>query len=257
MPSRAEPGARLRVEFAEVSDVGHRDDNQDCAAVVADQEAALLVAMDGMGGHHHGAMAAQVGCSTLLAAFKAEPHPLFDPLGFLHLSLGRAHEAVVVAGQALPVEQRPRATCAICLVQGGAAYWAHLGDARVYHIRHGAVLHRTRDHSHVEQLLRDGVICEEQVHGHPMRNYVECCIGGESALPDMSISLRQALSPGDILMVCSDGLWANLRDADIASFWQANGKPFAEALANLVDLAVEASAPHSDNATAVALRWLG
>lgn len=257
MLSRAEPGGRLRVEFAEVSDVGHRDDNQDRAAVVADTDAALLVAMDGMGGHFHGAVAAEIGCSTLLKAFAAESHPLFDPLGFLHLSLGRAHEAVVAAGESLPVEQRPRATCAICLVQDGAAYWAHLGDARVYHLRNGALLRRTRDHSHVEQLLRDGMIREDEVHGHPMRNYVDCCIGGEAAMPDMSISLRHALSPGDILLVCSDGLWANLRDADIAAFWQADGKLLAEALAELVDQAVEASAPHSDNATAVALRWLG
>ena len=247
----------MRVEFAEVSDVGHRDDNQDRAAVVADTDAALLVVMDGMGGHFHGAVAAEIGCSTLLGAFAAEPHPLFDPLGFLHLSLGRAHEAVVAAGESLPVEQRPRATCAVCLVQDGAAYWAHLGDARVYHIRGGALLRRTRDHSHVEQLLRDGAIREEEVYGHPMRNYVDCCIGGEAAMPDMSISLRHTLSPGDILLVCSDGLWANLRDADIAAFWQADGKLLAEALAELVDQAIEASAPHSDNATAVALRWLG
>lgn len=247
----------MRVEYADVSDVGHRDENQDRAAIAVDANAALLVAVDGMGGHYDGALAAEVGRATLLDAFGAEPHPLFDPLGFLHLSLGRAHEAVVAAGRRLPVEQRPRATCAVCLVQDGAAYWAHLGDARLYHIRNGALLYRTRDHSHVEQLLRDGMIREDEVHGHPMRNYVECCIGGDAALPDMSISLRHPLCEGDILLVCSDGLWANLRDAEIAAFWQADGKPLAEALSDLVDLAVVASAPHSDNATAAALRWLG
>lgn len=257
MQSRVEPGGSLRVEYADVSDVGHRDDNQDRAAVVADAEAALLITIDGMGGHYDGALAAEIGRNTLLGAFAAEPHPLFDPLGFLHLSLGRAHEAVVAAGQSLPVEQRPRATCAVCLVQDGAAYWAHLGDARVYHIRNGMLLHRTRDHSHVEQLLRDGVIREEEVQRHPMRNYVDCCIGGDAAMPDMSISLRHPLCPGDILLVCSDGLWANLPDAEIAAFWEADGKPFAEALSDLVDYAVEASTPHSDNATAAALRWLG
>ena len=257
MRSGAEPGGRLRVEYADVSDVGHRDENQDRAAVAADADAALLVTIDGMGGHYDGAMAAEIGRSTLLTAFAAESHPLFDPLGFLHLSLSRAHEAVVAAGKARHVDERPRATCAVCLVQDGAAYWAHLGDARVYHIRDGALLKRTRDHSHVEQLLRDGVIREDEIQAHPMRNYVDCCIGGDAALSDMSISLRNPLRPGDILLVCSDGLWANLRDADIASFWQPDGKPLAQALSDLVDLAVEASAPHSDNTTAAALRWLG
>lgn len=247
----------LQIEFADVSDVGHRDDNQDRSAVAANEQAALLVTLDGMGGHADGALAAEVGRKALLDAFKAEKHPLFDPLGFLHLSLGRAHEAVVEAGLGLPLEHRPRATCAVCLVQDGAAWWAHLGDSRVYHLRNGAVVERTRDHSHVEQLLRDGMIREDEVHGHPMRNFVECCLGGESVLPEMSISLRRPLQPGDILLVCSDGLWANLRDAEIAAFWKPDGKSLAQSLKALVRRAVTASAPTSDNTTAAALRWVG
>jgi len=247
----------LRFEYADVSDVGNRDDNQDRAAVAADDHAALLVAMDGMGGHADGALAAEIGRQVLLDAFAAEPHPVFDPLGFLHLALGRAHEAVVAAGKGMSMDQRPRATCAVCLVQDGAAWWAHLGDSRVYHIRQGAVVERTRDHTHVEQLLREGVIGEDEIHGHPMRNYVDCCIGGEAGQPEMSLSLRRPLRVGDVVLVCSDGVWSSLRDAEIASFLQPDGPPLAEALSALVDRAVAAAAPHSDNATAAALRWIG
>jgi serine/threonine protein phosphatase PrpC len=247
----------LQIEYADVSDVGHREENQDRAAVAANDRAALLMVLDGMGGHSDGALAAEIGRKAVLEAFAAEPHPLFDPLGFLHLTLGRAHAAVAAAGRGLPLEQRPRATCAVCLVQQGAAYWAHLGDSRVYHLRSGTVVERTRDHSHVEQLLRDGQIREDEVHGHPLRNFVECCLGGEPGVPDMTLSHRRPLQPGDILLVCSDGLWANLRDADIASFWSPDGPPLAEALSSLVDRAVLASSPHSDNATAAAVRWLG
>lgn len=247
----------MRIEYADVSDVGHRDDNQDRAAVVANDASALLVAMDGMGGHAYGALAAEIGRRVIVDAFTAERQPLFDPLGFLHLAIGRAHEAVVEAGRGMPTEHRPRATCAVCLVQDGSAYWAHLGDARVYHLRGSAIVSRTRDHSHVEQLLREGRISEDQVAGHPMRNYVDCCIGGEAAQPEMSLSRRQPLRPGDILMVCSDGVWSSLHDSDIAAFWQPDGAPFAEALSALVDKAVVTAAPYSDNATAAALRWLG
>jgi len=247
----------LRIEYADVSDVGHREENQDRAAIAADSAAALLVVMDGMGGHADGARAAEIGRSVLVEAFAAEPHPVFDPLGFLHLSLGRAHTAVVAAGREMKLDLRPRATCAVCLVQDGAAWWAHLGDARLYHIRNGTVVSRTRDHTHVEQLLREGMIREDEVHGHPMRNYVDCCIGGEPAQPEMSLSRRRVLHPGDIVLACSDGLWANLRDADIGAFWSPDGPPLAEALSALVDKAVTASAPHSDNATVAALRWLG
>ena len=247
----------MQVEYADVSDVGHREDNQDRAAVAANGSAALLMAMDGMGGHADGAVAAEIGRQVMLNAFGAEAHPVFDPLGFLHLALGRAHQSVVEAGRKMPVEHRPRATCAVCLVQDGSAYWAHLGDSRVYHIRNGLLLKRTRDHTHVEQLLREGMIREDEIHGHPMRNYVDCCIGGEPAQPEMSLSLRRPLQTGDILLVCTDGVWANLRDADIAAFWRPDGPPLAQALSDLVDRAVAASAPHSDNATAAALRWLG
>jgi len=245
----------VAIEFAEVSLTGDRDDNQDRAAVVAGNGAALLVVMDGMGGHAWGARAAETGCKVVLELFRAQTLPVFDPLGFLHLALGRAHAAVVTLGSKLALDLRPRATCAICLVQRSEAFWAHIGDSRIYHLRGGAVLARTRDHSHVEQLLREGSIREDEMQGHPMRNYVECCLGGEAALPEMSISQRQPLADGDVLMACSDGIWANLKDAEIAGFWRPGNGSYAEALAGLAERAVAASAPHSDNASAVGLVW--
>ena len=95
---------------------------------------------------------------SLVEGFWHTPQPILDPLGFLHLTLGRAHEEVAKLGANLPLELRPRATCAVCLVQNGSAFWAHIGDSRVYLLRRGKVFKRTRDHSHVEFLLREGVI---------------------------------------------------------------------------------------------------
>ena len=147
----------MQIETADVSLIGHREENQDRVAVAAADNAVLLVVIDGMGGHAEGARAAETALATLLEAFWQTPHPIFDPLGFLHLSLGRAHEEVVKLGVGLSVEARPRATCALCLVQDSAAYWAHVGDSRVYQLRQSQVLERTRDHSHVEVLLREGL----------------------------------------------------------------------------------------------------
>jgi serine/threonine protein phosphatase PrpC len=248
----------VAIEFAEVSLTGDREDNQDRAAVASGEGASLLVVMDGMGGHAYGARAAETGCKVLLDLFRAETKPLFDPLGFLHLALGRAHAAVVNIGTKLAVDLRPRATCAICLVQREEAYWAHVGDSRIYHLRNGAVVARTRDHSHVEQLLREGSIREEEIPSHPMRNFVECCLGGESALPEMTISRRQPLEDGDILMACTDGVWSNLKDTEIAGLLKPQGKgngSTRSSLEKLVEQAVAASAPHSDNASAASLVW--
>jgi PPM family protein phosphatase len=245
----------LQIETADVSLIGHREENQDRVAVASAEQATLMVVIDGMGGHAEGARAAETALSTLLEAFWQTPHPIFDPLGFLHLSLGRAHEEVVKLGVGLSVEARPRATCAICLVQESAAYWAHVGDSRVYQLRAASVLERTRDHSHVEVLLREGLITEAEVHGHPMRNYVECCLGGDAALPEMTISTRRRLKSGDVLLLCTDGLWANLRDQDFVRFAQTQGRALRDCLTDLGTQAVEASAPYSDNTSATALRW--
>jgi len=247
----------LRVEYADISLLGAREENQDRVVAAVAEHAVLLVVVDGMGGHADGARAAEVTQKTLLEAFWHTPQPLFDPLGFLHMALGRAHEEVVRVGMSLPLEQRPRATCAICLVQQHAAWWAYIGDSRVYHLRKGQVLTRTRDHSHVELLLREGLITAEQAVNHPMRNFVECCIGGDPILPDMTLSGRRELEPDDVIFVCTDGMWATLKDDEIANRFTIGGHAIRDTLSSLGQLAVARAGGGSDNTSAAAVRWLG
>ena len=246
----------MRVESAEVSLLGGREENQDRVSTAVAEHAALLIVVDGMGGHADGARAAQVTQAVITESFWHTPQPLFDPLGFLHLALGRAHEEVVKLGMALPLEQRPRATCAVCLVQQGASWWAHVGDSRIYHLRAGELVSRSRDHSHVELLLREGLISAEQAHTHPMRNYVECCLGGDPILPEMSLARRRPVQPNDVLLVCSDGLWGGLKDEEIVSEMTTAG-PLREKLLKLGERAVKRAGNGSDNTSAAALRWLG
>ena len=247
----------LRVEYADISLLGAREENQDRVVAAVAEHAVLLVVVDGMGGHADGARAAEVTQKTILEAFWHTPQPLFDPLGFLHMALGRAHEEVVRIGMSLPLEQRPRATCAVCLVQQRAAWWAYIGDSRIYHLRKGQVVMRTRDHSHVELLLREGLITAEQALNHPMRNFVECCIGGDPILPDMTLSGRRELLPDDVLFVCTDGMWATLKDEEIANRFTVGGHAIRDTLGALGQLAVARAGGGSDNTSAAALRWLG
>ena len=100
----------MRIEYAEVSLLGCRSDNQDRVSVAVSEHSALLVVIDGMGGHSDGAKAAETAIKALVEAFWHTPQPILDPLGFLHLTLGRAHEEVAKLGASLPLELRPRAT---------------------------------------------------------------------------------------------------------------------------------------------------
>jgi serine/threonine protein phosphatase PrpC len=246
----------LRVEHAEHSLLGARESNQDRVKGEVAGDAALLIACDGMGGHAEGERAAEIAVQVLIQRFRAVPHPLLDPLGFLHLGLGAAHQQIVRHGAEIPMDNRPRATIALCLVQRGGAYWAHVGDSRAYHLRRGQVVSRTRDHSHVEVLLREGVIGPEQAQNHPMRNFVESCIGGEALLPEMDLSRRQRLEVGDVLLVCTDGLWAGASDEAIAGAFAVAEVSLADSLEGLCAQAVAAGGPSCDNTSAVALRFL-
>jgi serine/threonine protein phosphatase PrpC len=245
----------LRVEYADISLLGGREENQDRVTVAVGEQAALLVVVDGMGGHAHGARAAQVTQQAIIESFWRTPQPLFDPLGFLHYTLGRAHDEVVKLGLSLPLEQRPRATCAVCLIQQRASWWAHVGDSRLYHFRNGALLARSRDHSHVELLLREGLINADQAHNHPMRNFVECCLGGDPIMPDMSLSRRRPLKANDVVMACTDGLWGTLKDEEIIAELSGPG-PLRHKLLTLGERAIKRAGPGSDNTTAAAVRWL-
>ena len=247
----------MKIEYAKVSALGDRQDNQDRAAVVVAEDAAIMLVFDGMGGHADGAIAAEVGLKIVQDEFMSSKLPIFDPQGFLYMALARAHDEVVKLGADHSVDFRPRATCAVCLIQECGTWWAHIGDSRIYQMRNGKLVTRSRDHSHVEVLIQEGAITEEEALDHPMRNFVECCIGGDAPVPDMSITRKMQLITGDVLLACSDGLWSGMNDAEIAEISTRTSMSLAENLKSLSMKALTMNAPYSDNTTGTALLWLG
>jgi serine/threonine protein phosphatase PrpC len=247
----------MKIEYAKVSALGDRQDNQDRAAIVVAGDAAIMLVFDGMGGHSDGARAAEVGMKVVQDLFTSASLPIFDPQGFLYMALARAHDEVVKIGMDVAVDFRPRATCAVCLVQECGTWWAHIGDSRIYQLREGHLVTRSRDHSHVEVLIQEGAITEEEALDHPMRNFVECCIGGDAPVPEMSITRKKGLETGDVLLACSDGLWSGMNDDEIAEVATRTSMSLAENLKSLSVKALTMNAPYSDNTTATALLWLG
>ncbi len=135
------------------------------------------------------------------------------------------------------------------------AFIAHVGDSRVYHLRNGSVISRTRDHSHVELLVQEGLISTMQALNHPMRNYVETCLGGDPMLPEMLIGRGVRIRTGDTLLVCTDGFWSNLLDEDIAACMYAS-VPLQIALRATADFSVRRAGPGADNSSVAAIRVL-
>jgi serine/threonine protein phosphatase PrpC len=217
----------------------------------------MLLVFDGMGGHSDGARAAETALKVVQERFTSSKLPILDPQGFLYGVLAHAHDEVVKLGSEVAIDFRPRATCAICLVQESGTFWAHIGDSRIYQVRNGRVLQRSRDHSHVEVLIQEGAISEEEAQDHPMRNFVECCLGGDAPVPDMSITSKIHLEPGDVLLACTDGLWSGLSDNDMAQIARPGTDNLTENLKTLSLKALNANSPYSDNTTGTALRWLG
>jgi serine/threonine protein phosphatase PrpC len=247
----------MKIEYAKVSALGDRQDNQDRAAVVVAEDAAIMLVFDGMGGHENGAQAAEIGLKIVQDLFMASDLPLFDPQGFLYMAMARAHDEVVKIGADLAVDFRPRATCAVCLIQENGSWWGHIGDSRIYHLRQGKMISRSRDHSHVEVLIQEGAITEEEALDHPMRNFVECCIGGDAPVPDMSITRKIPLQPGDVLLACTDGLWSGIPDQEMAEMATRSISNLADNLKALSVKALTMNAPYSDNTTGTALQWVG
>lgn len=249
----------MNVETASLSLLGDREENQDRLSVLQRADTVLAAVVDGMGGHESGAEAAQVAVDDMQRTFGDAALPIADPKAFLRTLLRRAHDAVVALGDDRSVGAKPRATCAVALIQGDRALSAHIGDSRVYLLRDAEVVARTRDHSHIEILLQEGLITEDEYREHPLRNYVEYCLGGEPGEPTMAISDARLLQPGDIVLLCSDGLWSGADDTDIAiSLCGPEGqRDLTQALTALAERAVAACAPAADNTTVALVRWLG
>ena len=232
---------------------GARRSNQDRLAYCYSRNALLMLVADGMGGHLHGEVAARTAVQFITQAFRRDARPaLPDPAEFLRQSIMGAHSAIIAGAAQSGLPETPRTTCVACVVQDGAACWAHAGDSRLYHIREGAILAQTKDHTRVQQLVDQGRIREEAVAVHPERNRIFSCLGSAQA-PQVESSEAVPLRAGDILMLCSDGLWSPLSPKIISSVTLKGG--IMRAVPELLEEAERRAGHDCDNLSVIAMAW--
>lgn len=232
---------------------GPRAYNQDRLAYSYSKDALLLVVADGMGGHRHGEVAAQLAITTMTEAFQRLAVPtLSSPAKFLIEHIQQIHDMIEQIVQEREMLEAPRTTIVAAVVQRGVLYCAHVGDSRLYHFRDGHLLHRTEDHSIVQSLYNKGMIEKGDMSTHPYRHKVYSCLGGDIP-PKIDLSDRQDLAEGDTILLCTDGVWGAVADEQIKQI--LSGVSITDSVTALLNKAESVSQEQGDNMSAIGLQW--
>jgi len=214
-----------------------REHNEDlgCIMRLKHPDAVVAAVLDGMGGHGGGDVAARVGARALRSQWrKALPEDRRDQYEWMLEGIYAADEAIRRAGSRALGLGAMGATLAVVLATPEQCLVLHAGDCRVYHFVGGQQEFVTADHSIVRVLLDTGQITEEQVATHPMRSTVTSCLGGgtqarlsvDPKWEDGGGAAFRALTPGDTILICSDGLWSEVSSAELAELLlHSSGRP--------------------------------
>jgi serine/threonine protein phosphatase PrpC len=238
----------MKFSVFQVSRRGGREKNEDRMGYGYTREAVLLVLADGMGGHPDGEVAAQIALQTVSALFQKRAKPrLPDVSEFLSEALLAAHHQILRYASGKGMLDTPRTTLVVAVIQDCRATWVHCGDSRLYLVRGGELLSRTRDHSYLE--LRNMPIPGiERVN----RNVLFTCLGSPSK-PIYDTTGPVNLEQGDRMLLCSDGLWGSLSDETIVR--QLGRQAVSHAVPDLVEDALRKAGDSSDNVTVLAFEW--
>jgi serine/threonine protein phosphatase PrpC len=242
----------MKFSVFQVSRKGGRKNNEDRMGYCYTRGSGIFILADGMGGHPQGEIAAQLTLQTISALFQEKARPVLSNVGaFLEAAALAAHREILRYAIENGMVDSPRTTLVAVVVQDGRASWIHCGDSRLYVVREGDLLVRTRDHSFLEQRQQRPPLASKLPE--PLsRNVLFTCLGSP-AKPVLVVAGPVPLLQGDTLMLCSDGLWGSLSEEDIV--YELAHKPVKEAVPELVEKALRKAGSTSDNVTAIALEW--
>jgi PPM family protein phosphatase len=243
-----------------LSDVGRqRQHNEDYYLV--DEAMKLFVVADGMGGHAAGEVASRIAVETIAELVSAPdeeegtwPHPYDEQY---RRSTNRLIAALTLANsrvlEAMRKDARLRGmgtTVVATLVHQDMVSFAHVGDSRAYLIRGGSITRMTNDHSWVFEQVEAGLLTEAEAEKHPLRNVITRALGGAlSIVPD---ARELPGEPGDIYLLCSDGLTGMLTETGILELISSNCDDLEAACQSLISAANDNGG--IDNITAVLVK---
>lgn len=244
----------LALEVAILSEAGGRSHNEDACGHWQSERELCCVLADGAGGHGGGQQASRLAVSQLIQQLAAQPTHSGEQLNAL---LRSASQAVIDAR----VPDSPSAqmhSTAVCLVVDfidQQAHWAHAGDSRLYWFRAGRILAQTRDHSMVQSLVDMGMLPPEQLRTHPKRSELRSALGTDAR--DLQVGdsgAPQAVQAGDVFLLCTDGVWEHVDEAQLEALLADATTPQAWLAAlEAAVLSATAGLRSHDNFTALAV----
>ena len=258
VPEKCEGGMTIRpgIEFANLSDIGcHREENEDSLAYWEPeteeqfrQKGRLAVIADGMGGYEGGQQASSLAVKTVCEVYEGSTER--DPQTALVQGLQLAHTRIQEYARQHPGFLGMGTTCTAISLREHDLYFAHVGDSRLYLVRGATISRLTRDHSYVGRLVESGLLAPEQAESHPQRNVLTASLRIGIELTPQSPVQPIALEANDVLVLCTDGLWGQVRDDELKR--AATSKSPEEACHTLIELARQRGGP--DNITVQVMR---
>jgi len=230
----------LSFDIAGDSRIGSRKVNQDRYGYVERGSAVLLVVADGLGAYANSEVAAEFLKETSIQALKTlGGGDILQPALFLNYCILQTHKKLHLLAREHNLETPPRTTGALCLIQNGYAYWAHVGDSRLYHIRNKKIQSYTVDHAaHNTTEKKRGSLLQ--------------CIGSKNR-PVIEHSKEFPLDKGDVILLCTDGVWDAIEPSRLAAC--CSSFTTRSAVKKILNRAESARPQTADNMTALFLKW--
>lgn len=203
------------------TDQGGREENQDCYGSKQLASGLLIVVCDGMGGSAGGKLAAEMTCQHVLSQFSKSDSP--DP-DAIRQSIESANKAVFTKSRSNPELQNMGTTIAVLFLEKQSASFFHVGDTRIYQIRNGKVENRTADHSRVGEMVRRGILSDEQARLSTESNIISKALG---IGPDVEIEMTTGIihEKSDRFVVCTDGIWGTMPEEELSGKLSAASTP--------------------------------
>ncbi len=245
-------GLRMDLRVSVLSNPGGRAVNEDAYGFWAGPECWVGVLSDGLGGHAGGDIASRLAVKQVLAHFHRQPQAT---AANVMAAMYAAHESLLAEQRRQPALASMRATLVVLVLdtKHARATWGHIGDTRLYCFRANSVLLQTRDHSVVQAMVDAGYVAPGELRTSPHRNALLAALGeAERTEPYIEPSPLH-VRDGDVFLLCTDGFWEYVVEADMAQHLAAAGDPESW-LQRLEQLIRERGRPGQDNYSALAVR---